>query len=144
LDGVYKLASVNGIPKLKISENIEKTTFPGRKKIIRYINGEDKFYGDGILLASEDKVGTLFHPYYTIKHSDVSSFETEEILHPVMKDGKNICEMPTPFESAAYAKKRLTRVHSEHKRFENPHIYKVGISRKLKDLRDEIAHNMKH
>ncbi|HEX6982153.1 MAG TPA: nicotinate phosphoribosyltransferase [Balneolaceae bacterium] len=143
LDGVYKMAAVNGIPKLKISENIEKTTFPGKKKIIRYINGEDKFYGDGILLASEDKVNTLFHPYYTIKHSDVSLFETEEVLHPVMKAGKNVYEMPSPFESAAYAKERLARVHPEHKRFENPHIYKVGISRRLKDLRDEIAQNMK-
>lgn len=144
LDGVYKLATVNDEPKLKVSENIEKITFPGKKRIIRYINGQNKFYGDGILLDSESSVNTLFHPYYTIKHSDVSSFETEELLQPVMQNGEHVCEMATPFESAQYAKKRLQRVHSEHKRFENPHIYKVGISRKLKDLRDELMQHIKY
>ncbi|MDZ7681121.1 MAG: hypothetical protein U5J63_05245 [Fodinibius sp.] len=36
LDGVYKLAAINDQPKLKLSENIEKITLPGRKKVYRY------------------------------------------------------------------------------------------------------------
>jgi nicotinate phosphoribosyltransferase len=41
----------------------------------------------------------------------------------------------TPLESAAYARDRLTYLAPEHKRFEFPHIYKVGISQELLNLR---------
>lgn len=143
LDGVYKLASINGIPKLKISENIEKTTLPGKKKVRRYFDEDGKFYGDGILLASEEEIDELYHPYYTIKHSSVSSFKSERLLHPMMKNGNSVRDLPSPFESASYAKKSLKKLNPEHKRFDNPHIYKVGISKKLLELRDELAEKMK-
>ena len=39
---------------------------------------------------------------------------------------------------ANYLKNRLLQLPNEHKRFKNPHIYKVGISPKLLDLRTEL------
>src|SRR6185503_2642268 len=53
LDGVYKLSFYDGQPRLKISENLAKTSLPGVKKIIRYTDPEGFFYGDGILLEDE-------------------------------------------------------------------------------------------
>jgi nicotinate phosphoribosyltransferase len=32
---VYKLVEINGVPKIKMSEEIEKTTLPGNKQVIR-------------------------------------------------------------------------------------------------------------
>ena len=37
LDGVYKLSTSDGKPSLKISEDIDKVTLPGLKKIYRYL-----------------------------------------------------------------------------------------------------------
>ncbi len=144
LDGVYKLTSVNDDPKLKISENIEKITLPGRKKVIRYSGQDGTFYGDGILLDEESSADTIYHPYYPAKHATVTSFNAEELLHPVMVNGDQTIELPTPAESASYAKQRLKRLNPEHKRFDNPHIYKVGISNKLMDLRDNLTQTMKN
>jgi len=143
LDGVYKLSSVNNEPKLKISENIEKITLPGRKKVHRYIADDGSFYGDGVLLAEEDKMDTIYHPFYTAKHATISTFESEQLLRPIMKNGDQTIDLSTPLESADYAQKRLSKLNSEHKRFDNPHIYKVGISKKLMDLRDRLTQSLK-
>lgn len=144
LDGVYKLTSVNDQPKLKISENIEKITLPGRKKVIRYSGDDGTFYGDGIVLDEEQNVETIYHPYYPAKHATVTTFNAEELLHPVLQDGELSIDIPSPKESARYAKERLQFLNPEHKRFDNPHIYKVGISKKLMDLRDSLTQEMKN
>jgi len=144
LDGVYKLASVNNEPKLKISENIEKITLPGRKKVIRYSGDDGTFYGDGIVLNQEKNVDTIYHPHYPAKHATVTTFNKEDLLHNVMRDGKPTIDIPTPKESASYAKQRLSKLIPEHKRFDNPHIYKVGISKELMNLRDDLTQKMKN
>ncbi len=143
LDGVYKLSSVNDEPKLKISENVEKITLPGKKHVIRYFDKSGRFYGDGILLHDEDNVDTIYHPYYKAKHSTVTNMESEELLHLSMKNGKVTDKLPTARESAAYAGKQLEKLNPEHKRFENPHIYKIGISEKLMQLRDNLSTKIK-
>jgi nicotinate phosphoribosyltransferase len=35
---VFKLTTLNDEPKIKISENIEKTTIPGSKIMLRFYN----------------------------------------------------------------------------------------------------------
>ena len=143
LDGVYKLSSVNNDPRLKISENVEKTTFPGRKKVIRYGDGNGSFHGDGIFLAENDDSTIIRHPFYPAKYTDVSPFKAEPLLHPVLKNGALQGDLSAPPESARYAQERLEKLNPEHKRFENPHIYKVGISEKLMNLRDTLTKKMK-
>ena len=143
LDGVYKLASVHGEPKLKLSENIEKVTLPGHKKVLRYINGNNKFYGDGILLEEEKDAKQIFHPYYPDRRFDTSGMDTEPLLHRIMEQGRLKMTARSAEESAAYARSRFAQLNPEHKRFENPHIYKVGISNRLMKLRDELRESAK-
>lgn len=142
LDGVYKLASANGEPKLKISENIKKTTFPGRKKVIRYNESNGRFHGDGIMLTENDDSDIIHHPFFPAKRTDITPFKAEPLLHPVMKNGELQIVPSSPSESARYAQKRLKKLNPEHKRFENPHIYKVGISEKLLSLRNALTKKM--
>jgi hypothetical protein len=35
---VYKVCEFRGLPRLKLSEEVEKTTIPGSKKIVRAFN----------------------------------------------------------------------------------------------------------
>lgn len=143
LDGVYKLSAVNREPKLKISENIEKITLPGVKKTVRYISEDGYFYGDGILLEEETDVDTIYHPYYPAKHTQTKDYAKEELLHEVFANGSTTIDLPTPLEGAEYARSRMKKLNSEHKRFENPHIYIVGISEKLMKLRDELTETLR-
>ena len=138
LDGVYKLASVNSRPTLKISENVEKITLPGIKKVTRYFNEDGSFYADGISLNDEGVFSVIEHPHFPIKKTKVSSLDSSPLMERVMRNGKLEIDIPSAQESAEYCKKQLLRLNPEYKRFDNPHVYKVGISQELKNLRDQL------
>ncbi len=139
LDGVYKIAVHNGTPVMKLSENIQKMTLPGRKNILRFTNGEQLFGGDAIILEEESRaVEVFYHPLFPEKHKNVKGFRYERLLNPVMQSGEVTVPQVPVQEIAIYAKERMATLDDSHKRFENPHVYKVGISERLMRLRDEV------
>ena len=144
LDGVYKLSSIHSTPKMKVSENKSKSTLPGIKKVHRFLDKNGMMYCDGILLEDEDAVTLLYHPLHPEKNSPVEGLEYYPLLKPMMKAGKLTRPLSTTEASARYAKEQLNKLYPEHKRFENPHIYKVGISQKLMQLRDELSKTHNH
>jgi nicotinate phosphoribosyltransferase len=143
LDGVYKLAFADGKSRIKLSENIKKLTLPDKKQVYRLINGDGKFVGaDIITLENEQQNEQMFHPSEPAKTLHLKDWKREPLLKKVMENGK-ILECPTVHESAAYCKARLALLPEEHQRFEYPHIYKVGISKRLQDLRNELKNQYK-
>ncbi len=139
IDGVYKLSSSHGSPRLKISENIQKTTLPGLKKVLRYLDDDRNFYADCIALEEETEPEQMTHPFYKEKTLAIKGRKYEELFRCHMRHGKITKDMPGPFELKELVKNRLEKLPDEHKRFDYPHIYKVGISDQLRDLRDEIV-----
>lgn len=138
LDGVYKLSSIANKPTLKISENIEKITLPGKKKIYRYMNQDGSFHGDAIIMAEEENPERMHHPTFPAKKTELTERPHEELMAQVVKDGKVITDLPSVQEIVAYKKDRFEKLDPEYKRFDNPHIYKVGISTKLMETRDDL------
>jgi nicotinate phosphoribosyltransferase len=145
LDGVYKLSVVSNKPRLKLSESLEKIILPGRKQVLRVIDNNGGFFGaDAVILADEgEKVGKMFHPFDPDKSMDIEGYDQEPLLQKVMSNGKRISSPPSLKSIADYAKKKLSLLPSEYKRFENPHLYKVGLSKKLLDLRENLRHQYK-
>jgi len=138
LDGVYKIAINNGRPVMKISENIQKMTLPGKKNILRFTNEEGKFSGDAIILEKENgSIKEFYHPLFPEKKKTVKGLGFERLLTPVMESGDIKIPIIPVKEIAGYTKHRLTKLDDSHKRFENPHVYKAGISRDLMKLRDK-------
>ena len=137
LDGVYKLAQKDQKPTMKVSENISKMTLPGTKTIYRYYT-DNSFYADGIELTGAPVPGEIYHPVQDEKHTHVSHFQYENILSEVMKEGKISNQLPSIEKSAAFAQKRLDHFPEEMKRFDNPHVYKVGLGKELKELRNNL------
>lgn len=139
LDGVYKLAYADGKPRIKLSENLAKITLPDRKEVYRLINGEGAFYGaDVIALAEEKHPNTMHHPVDPDKSMSLKDLKRERLLHTVMTNGEIAQPLPALSEISKYCTERLSRLAPEHKRFEYPHIYKVGISTELRDLRNNL------
>lgn len=145
LDGVYKLAEIEGEPKMKFSENIEKVTLPGKKKVVRFLDEEGKFYRDGILLENEDPktVETLYHPVYPEKNTKIKGLQSESLFSKVYEKGKILIDKKTPKEIHAYLERRAALLPDEHKRFISPHIYKVGTSDKLLNARNTLTNKIK-
>jgi len=143
LDGVYKIAMVGDTPLMKISDNIEKMTLPGRKKIYRYVNGSGFFNGDAVVLESEKEIEWMYHPHKPDMFKRMDKMKKEELVHKVLDNGELLIKNESPYDIAKYVKKRMAMLSEEHKRFEFPHIYKVGISKKLMDLRSKMIRDIK-
>ncbi|APS37967.1 MULTISPECIES: nicotinate phosphoribosyltransferase [Salegentibacter] len=145
LDGVYKLAYSNGKPRIKISESIVKVTLPHKKQVYRLRDTEGNCVGgDLVALFEEDNIKNMIHPFEPYKQMKVDGLEKEALLKPVMENGKNKLEKKSLQEIAEYSKNRLAELSIEYKRFNNPHIYKVGISEALKAERDKLIASFKN
>lgn len=145
--GVYKLAAENDengaiIPKIKLSENPEKITNPGVKKIFRlYDKKTGKIKADLIALEEEtidlNRPLTIFDPLATWKKMTLypGEYTAEELLTPVFINGKCVYKSPSVMEIRQYCKSQLDMLWDEHKRLINPHILPVDLSQKLYDLK---------
>jgi nicotinate phosphoribosyltransferase len=134
LDGVYKLAMIDDSPSLKISDHIAKVNLPGLKQVYRFSDAVGFFYADGIQLNDTVPPEQLFHPVFPEKQCRVAGLAQEVLLSPVMKAGEPLTSFSAD-AAASYRKTRLSHLPAEHQRFENPHLYKVGLSPQLLDLR---------
>jgi len=143
LDGVYKLSSSGNQPRLKVSENIEKITLPGRKTVRRYLNEDGTYYADAIGLADDDQFQEIHHPTFPVKGTKLRSRDYYPLLQQVIKNGNVTIEPEDATGAAAHCKKCISKLLPEFKRFDNPHIYKVGITAKLLNLRDQLLDHHK-
>ena len=153
--GVYKLAAIQDddgkfIPKIKLSENTEKVTNPGNKKIYRVYNEpEHKIQADIICLEeetfSENERLTLFDPVEPWKKTRLApgEFSLRELMVPLFKDGKCVYESPKTMDIRAYCMKEQETLWEESRRLVNPHQVYVDLSQKLYNdklrLLDEIT-----
>ena len=143
--GVYKLAAIEEpdgtvVPKIKISENVEKITNPHHKKLYRfYAKDTGKAIADYLTVYDEvvdDSVDlTIFDPDATWKTKRVYNFTARELQVPVFKDGKLVYKLPSLEEIRAYCLAQVDTLWDEVKRFDNPQTYFVDLSQKLWDIK---------
>jgi nicotinate phosphoribosyltransferase len=144
LDGVYKLSLANGKPRIKFSENLSKITLPHRKQVFRITDNDNMFIGaDAVTMADEPDIDIMYHPLYPLKSLSISKFKKEPLLQKVMAEGKRLIPSMSLPEIANYSMIRLANLPEEYKRFDNPHIYKIGISKKLETKRNRLIQEFK-
>jgi nicotinate phosphoribosyltransferase len=145
--GVYKLAAVERggrlIPKMKISENVEKITNPGFKKVYRLFSKKTgKVVADVITLhhekIPEDGNFEIFDPAFTWKRKRLMDFYAKELQTRIFDGGRRVYESPPVEEIQAYCKAQIEGLWEESLRFENPPIYYVDLSAELWNLRTEL------
>ena len=145
--GVYKLCAVEKegeiIPKIKISENIEKITNPHFKKLYRLYDKESgKAIADLLCLHDEtvddSKPLTIFDPNFTWKRQTLTNFTVRELLQPVFVDGKCVYPRYHVEEIRSYCAEQMDTLWDEVKRLDNPHRYYVDLSQKLWDLKHKL------
>lgn len=145
--GVYKLTAIEKdgklIPKIKVSENVEKITTPGFKQVYRlFDNKTNKAIADVITLhdevIDETKPYEIFHPLYTWKRKTLENFTAKKLLVKIFDKGICIYENPNIHDIRQYCKDELDLMWDEVKRFENPHRYFVDLSRDLWDIKDRL------
>ena len=142
--GVYKLVAMRDsktgefTPKIKVSENIEKITNPGNKKIYRIYSKETgKIIGDLITLDdevfTEDQDILLFDQLSTWKKTLVKAgtFTLREVLVKVFDKGVCVYDSPSVAEITKTCEKELDTLWEETRRLVNPNKVYVDLSEKL-------------
>ena len=146
--GVYKLAAVedengNIIPKIKVSENVNKITIPHFKKTYRLFDrATGKAEADYICLHDEALDDTkpleLFDPRVTWKRKTLTNFTARDLQVPVFRGGRLVYQQPSLPEIQAYCAQQVDSLWDEVKRFDYPHKYYVDLSQKLWDIKQEL------
>lgn len=145
--GVYKLVAVEKEGKLqakiKVSENVEKITTPGFKKVYRLYDTETgKAEADYIALRDEkiddNEPLVIFDPLFTWKMKKMKNYKAREMQVTIFKDGELVYDEPSLEEIASYRKEEVESLWDEVKRYDTPHNYYVDLSQKLWNLKQKL------
>ena len=131
------------VPKIKVSENVEKITIPHFKRVFRlYGRDTGKAIADYLTVYDETVDDSqnleIFDPDATWKRKEVYHFEARELLVPIYQKGKLVYKRPGIEEIKKYCTEQVDTLWDEVKRFDNPHNYYVDLSQKLYDIKTEL------
>lgn len=145
--GVYKLVALEKdgkmIPKIKVSENVEKITNPGFKTLFRlYDKDINRAIADVITLDEEtipegDEY-EIFDPQNVWKRKKVSNFIAKNLRVQLFDKGKLVYNPPSIDEIREYCASQVAALWDEMLRFENPQTYYVDLSHDLWELKKDL------
>jgi len=143
LGAVYKMVSFNGKNTIKISNNVEKVSTPGKKQVWRITDRQDgKSEGDYLTFSNEDPRHQtdlhMFDPNHPVISKDVHDFNAEPMLHDIFVNGQLIYDLPDIKAVKTYAKQSLDNLWDEYKRVLNPETYPVDLSQSLYDAKIDL------
>lgn len=135
---VYKQVEVNGSACMKLSQDMEKVTIPGRTKCYR-------LYGcDGLALidlmtrdsepspqAGHDTKTLCHHPFQQKKRTFVCPSRVVNLHKVFWKDGRISQPLPSLHEVRDKVQESLASIRSDIRRHLNPTPYKVSVSSDL-------------
>ena len=149
--GVYKLSAVYESDKkafkakIKLSENAEKNTNPGDKKIYRIYDKDTKKIIADLICLVEETLDTseellLFDPLETWKKTLLpgDTYYVKELLVPIFKEGKCVYKSPSVMEIREFCRSEMDTLWEESRRLEYPHNTHVDLSQKLWNLKNNL------
>lgn len=132
---VYKLVEIKGEPRIKVSQDLIKITIPGKKKLFRLFNAEDRPLVDLLILdgSKEPEAGQRIlcrHPFNAQKRVYITPSRVEA-LQKVVWDGKRVAGPFSLLECKKFCAEKLKSMRQDHIRRLNPTPYKVSVSLEL-------------
>ena len=141
LGGVYKLVELEGVPRIKISGDVAKSTLPGKKQLFRLIDQDGGFMLDVVCLKGDWLQGgdTVYDPANPLHHITLPVGATITDVRGIVMTGGRRSVAKEPLDAMAErCRDQLSRLPSGCLRLINPHRYKVSISERLKCLRSDL------
>ncbi|MBW1705455.1 MAG: nicotinate phosphoribosyltransferase [Deltaproteobacteria bacterium] len=147
LGGVYKLTALDdgkGMePKIKRSDNPEKITNPGLKKVARIYDQRGRMRGDVLFLDEEEiPMGRSFRAYHPLFSHVFKTypkrFKIRELMMPIFQEGELVYKSPSVKAIRENTMKNLKQLDAAYKRFRNPHTYHVSLSPSLFKIKQRL------
>jgi nicotinate phosphoribosyltransferase len=132
--------------KIKISEQIFKTSIPGMQQIKRFISDNGEYLGDMIFdeLNETNMSTNIIDPVENTHNKNFTpSTKSKLLLKHIVKAGQLLDDFSTLPEIQKFVKTELKSVHSGIKRFINPHQYPAGLEENLYKQRAQMIEKLK-
>ncbi|EYB66899.1 nicotinate phosphoribosyltransferase [Deinococcus phoenicis] len=141
LGGVFKLAQLGGVPKMKLTGDPAKSSLPGVKQVWRAVNAQGELVFDALTLGDAPRTGErVSDPTNPLRASRVPGGLTWEPARDTVMTGGRRTTAPETLQAAqARARAELARLPAGTRRALNPHIYRVGLGDDVAGLRDRVA-----
>ena len=144
--GVYKLVAIekNGkiMPKIKISDNVEKITNPHFKKIYRIFDKVSGKFITDIISVYDEKAPKgkllLVHPDNNWTKKEIDNYKVVDLKIKMIENGKQIYEIPSIEQTKKNVQANLNTLWEEALRLHNPHIYTINLSEKLLNIKKSL------
>jgi len=133
---VYKLVEINKQAKIKLSEDLEKVTIPGRKEVYRLFGSDGHALIDLMQKHGEPapQAGNRVlcrHPFLESKRAYVNPARVEPLLQIYWQNGRCLQKLATIEELRQRVQYQLGTMRQDYKRNLNPTPYKVSVSDSL-------------
>ncbi|QEF99165.1 Nicotinate phosphoribosyltransferase pncB2 [Stieleria maiorica] len=147
LGGVYKLGAIQEDggqwqPRIKVSEQLIKTSTPGIQQVRRYLDNDGMAIADMIfnMLQPTPETCTVVDFLDTTHQTEFdANVEFVDLLQPMLRSGKFVGESPPLNEIRSRTMTQLQQFHRTVLRLDNPHRYRVGLERSLHDLKSQLV-----
>lgn len=142
LGGVYKLCEIEELPRIKLSQEVDKVTLPGRKEAYRLYNSQNEPVLDLLCRVGGEtpepgKRILCKHPFDEVKRCYMTPTKVELLHHmvwgPSEEGGDSTLLVPIPnIETVrGLAASELAVLRSDHRRLLNPTPYKISVTSEL-------------
>jgi nicotinate phosphoribosyltransferase len=148
LGAVYKLTAVREADgswryPIKVSEQTAKISTPGILGVRRYTDATGRFRADMIYdegMPPEEQGGVIVDPADVLHMRSIdAAWDHHELVLPAMRGGRRVAPSPTLDEIRDRARKQIGGLHPAIRRMMNPHVYPVGLERRLHERRTQLV-----
>lgn len=143
---VYKLVAIKDdqeyIPRIKVSDDAEKATTPGYKKVYRLYDKDTGFAQADLITLYDEEIPTdeitLIDPKNPTNTKILTNYTIRELQVPIFVNGNLVYKEPNIEEKRANCNEEMATIYQEIKRKDNPHSYYIDLTRKLLTLKQEL------
>jgi nicotinate phosphoribosyltransferase len=148
LGAVYKLTAIRESDgswryPVKLSEQTAKISTPGILGVRRFTDATDRFRADMIYdegMPPEGPGGVIVDPADVLHMRSIDpSWSAHELVLPALRSGRRVAASPTLDEIRARARGQIGAIHPAIRRLLNPHVYPVGLERRLHERRTQLV-----
>ncbi|WP_135228678.1 nicotinate phosphoribosyltransferase [Deinococcus fonticola] len=149
LGGVYKLASLGGVPRMKLTGDPGKASLPGVKHVWRASkqNGKqanEQLQWDVLTLGGAPQAAQrVSDPVNPLRSAPIpAGLNWQPARQTVMQGGHRTAPARTLTDIQAFSARQLARVATETRRLLNPHIYRVSLAPDAAGLRQRVMEDL--
>jgi nicotinate phosphoribosyltransferase len=145
---VYKLTAVRELDgswryPVKLSEQTAKISTPGILGVRRFTDTTGRFRADMIYdegMPPEGPGGVIVDPADSLHMRSIdATWAGHELVMPALRAGRRVAASPALGAIRDRARSQIGALHPAIRRLLNPHVYPVGLERRLHERRTQLV-----